>query len=189
MPSTLLATVPQFGAYLKTTFDPNDATATLYLQIASGMVRDFLQRDLTAVAGDVVLVDPIDGSYGLLPELPISAVSLVETFDGTVWTTMTPSTYTVSTRLGMIAGKPGTGATWPTDPATWRVTYSHGFAEVPDSIVGVTLGVAARAYASEPGVDLERIGGYQVKYAGVAADGFSPIELKALARYVLPRVA
>jgi len=189
MADTALATVNQLGAYLKQTFATDDPSAVLYLSIASGMVRDFLQQEITAVTDDVVLLDPIDGSFLLLPELPVTDVSLVETFDGTTWTTADPTTYTVSKRLGMIAGKPDVGVTWPTDPETWRVTYDHGYATVPDAIVGVTLGVAARAYATEPGVDLERVGGYQVKYATVEADGFSPIELKALGRYMTPRVA
>lgn len=183
-----LATPAQLGAFMQETIAANDASALLYLSIASGMVRDSLQQQITATTGEVILADPIDGSYVLLPELPISDVSLVETFDGTVWTTADPSTYTVSKRLGMIAGKPGYGVAWPSDPETWRVTYSHGFATVPDSLVGVVCGVAARAYASPVAVDLERLGGYQVKYA-VESAGFSPLELIALSRYRVARVA
>lgn len=189
MVASPLASVAQLGAYLKTTFASDDPAATIYLSIASGMVRDFLQQQITAVAADVALLDPIDGAYLMLPELPVTDVTLVETFDGTVWATADPGTYTVSKRLGMIAARPGLGMQWPTAPESWRVTYSHGFAEVPDSLVGVTLGVASRGYASEPGVDLERIGGYQVKYASVEADGFTPLELKALARYMVARIA
>ena len=185
---TSLATPSQLGTFMQETIAADDPSALLYLSIASGMVRDALQQQISAVADEVILADPIDGSYVLLPELPISAVTLVETFDGTAWVTADPTTYAVSKRLGMIAGKPGYGASWPSDPESWRVTYSHGFATVPDAIVGVVLGVAARAYASPVAVDSERIGGYQVKYA-VESAGFSPLESIALARYRLARIA
>lgn len=183
-----LATPTQLGFYLQETVAEDDPSALLYLDIASGMVRDYLQLILDPVADEVVALDPIDGSYVFLPELPVTSVSLLETFDGTTWSTVDPANYTVSTRLGIIAGLPNQGVLWPSKPGTWRVTYSHGYATLPSSILGVVLGVAARAYSTPAGVDLERIGGYQAKYS-MEADGFSPIEKKALARYVNPRIA
>jgi len=185
---TALATPAQLGALMHELIDPADESALLILDIASGMVRDYLQLELSAVAADVVLLDPIHGVL-FLPELPVTAVTLLETFDGTVWTTADPTTYSVSTRTGVISALPWTGVTWPYLPETWRVTYDHGFAVLPSSILGVVLGVAARAWPNAGGaIDSERIGGYQVKYA-MEADGFSPIEEKALARYVNPRIA
>jgi hypothetical protein len=183
-----LATPTQLGAFMQETIATTDASALLYLSIASGMVRDALQQQISAVADEVILVDPLDGAYVLLPELPIGAVTLVETFDGTAWVTADPATYTVSKRLGMIAAKPGYGASWPSAPESWRVTYSHGFNTVPDAIVGVVLGVAARAYASPVAVDSERIGGYQVKYL-IESAGFSPLEQLSLSRYKVARIA
>jgi hypothetical protein len=188
-----LATPAQLGAILKETIDPADASALLILDIASGMVRDYLQQEVTAVAADVALMDPINGFVVVLDELPVTAVTLVETFDNTVtpgvWTTADPTTYSVSKRTGVITALPWKGVTWPALPETWRVTYNHGFAVVPMSIVGVVLGVAAREW-SNPGsvVDMERIGGYQVKLH-MEATGYTPLEEKALARYVNPRIA
>ena len=188
-----LATPAQLGAILKETIDPADASALLILDIASGMVRDYLQQEVTAVAADVALMDPINGFVVVLDELPVTAVTLVETFDNTVtpgvWTTADPTTYSVSKRTGVITALPWKGVTWPALPETWRVTYNHGFAVVPMSIVGVVLGVAAREW-SNPGsvVDMERIGGYQVKLH-MEANGYTPLEEKALARYVNPRIA
>jgi hypothetical protein len=184
--STPLATVAQLAATLQVTLDPADAAAILQLATASGKIRDFLQQDITATAGDVVELDPLDGAYVILPQLPVTAVSLVEMFvtdpvTGILtWTTADPTTYTVSKRLGMIAAKPGYGVNWPTDPETWRVTYDHGFTVVPDSLQGVCAAIAARAYASPAGVDLERIGGYQAKYS---KDDFSPTEISTLTKY------
>ena len=182
-----LATPAQLAAFMQQPLADSDASALLMLDIASGMVRDYLQLTLDFVTNDVALIDPLNGQYALLPETPVLTVSLLETFDGTVWTTAAPANYTVSKRLGMIAAVPSTGVQWPYAPETWRVTYTHGFATVPMSIVGAVLGAAARAYASPAGVDSERIGGYQVKY-GMEAAGFSAIEQKAMGRYMNPRI-
>ena len=183
-----LATPAQLGAFLQQPLADGDPTALLLLDIASGMARDYLHAQLDAVTGDVVLLDPIDGAFIFLPELPVTAVTLVETFDGTAWTTADPATYTVSKRLGIISALPGTGVTWPTNPETWRVTYSHGYSPVPMTIVGTVLGAAARAYSSPAGVDSEKIGGYSVKYS-METGGFTPSEKRALDRYVNPRIA
>jgi hypothetical protein len=187
-----LATPAQLGAFLKETIAPADESAFLILDIASGMVRDHLELQgwsLDAVVADVVLVDPVEGNgiSVFLDGLPITAVTLVETFDGTTWTTADPLTYTVSKRLGIISALPWTGVTWPYLPESWRVTYTHGFAMLPTAILGVVLGVAARAW-NPAGVASETFGPHTVKYQ-MEAGGFSPIETKALARYVNPRVA
>ena len=186
-----LATPEQLGAFLKETIDPADASALLILDIASGMVRDRLELNgwaLDAVAADVVMVDPISGAFLFLDGLPVTAVTLVETFDGTAWTTADPATYTISKRTGIISALAWTGVTWPSGPESWRVTYDHGFTVLPSTILGVVLGVAAREWNTVNGVDSERVGGYQVKYAMEAA-GYTATELKALARYANPRVA
>lgn len=184
-----LASVTQLAAFLKQTIDESDATANLMLDIASGMVRGALQQDLSLAANDVVLFDPIEGAHVLLDELPIVAVSLFEIRDETgAWSTVAPSNYTVSTRTGMVTALGGHGISWPTRPGSWRITYTHGFDTIPDTLVGVVLGVAGRAFVGELGVESERIGAYQVKYA-MEADGFSPIEAKALARIRIARIA
>lgn len=196
MSETPLATVQQLASFMQLSLASDDPTATLMLQIASDMVRDELKQDLDAVPNDVVVLDPINAAYVVLPELPVADVTLLEILDTTqtpaVWTTVDPSLYTVSLRLGVIAGLPGCGVFWPPTPGSWRVTYSHGygvgttplpgFPVLPNSLLGVVLGVAARAYSSPASIEQERIGGYQVKYA-VEADGFSPLESKTLANY------
>jgi len=187
---TALATPAQLGALMNETIDPGDASALLILDIASGMVGEWLELNgwsLDAVTADVVLLDPINGCV-FLP-LPVTDVTLLELFDGTIWTTADPSTYSVSKRLGVISVLPWTGVHWPYLPETWRVTYDHGFDVIPMSLLGVVLGVAAREW-SNPGsvVDTERIGGYQVKLH-MEATGYTPLEEKALARYVNPRIA
>lgn len=195
MSETPLATVQQLASFMQLPLASDDPTATLMLQIASDMVRDYLKQQLDAVQNDVVVLDPINAAYVVLPELPVADVTLLEILDTTqdpaVWTTVDPSQYTVSLNLGIIAGLPGCGVFWPPTPGSWRVTYSHGygtgdtppagFPVLSNSLVGVVLGVAARAYSSPASIEQERIGGYQVKYA-VEAAGFSALELVTLNR-------
>src|SRR5450759_5123219 len=149
---TFTATPEQLGAILKETIDPADASALLILEIASGMVRDHLELNgwsLDAASADVVLLDPVAGGIVLFLEgLPVTAVTLVETFDGTSWTTVDPTTYTVSKRLGMISALPYTGVTWPSGPESWRVTYHNGFTVLPSPLLGVELDVAAGAWSN-----------------------------------------
>jgi hypothetical protein len=181
------------GFFMKESIDNSDPSALLMLDIASGMVRDHLELNgyaLDAATDDVVLLDPIaDGTVLILDGLPVTAVTLVETFDGTSWSTADPTTYYVSKRLGIIRALPWTGVTWPYLPESWRVTYDHGFTVLPSTILGVVLGVAARAWGNPGGtVAAETFGPHMVKYQ-MEAGGFSPIEVKALAKYVNPRVA
>lgn len=183
-----LATVDDLASFVQSTLDPADPSPALYLSIASGMVRDYLQQEITQVVDDIVYCDPVGGSFVALDELPVGSVSLVETTadGGATWTTADPTTYTVSRRTGLIFAKPYTGVCWPGDPESWRVTYTHGYATVPDTIKGICLSVAARGFSIPVGVDSERVGQRQVKYdLGELTD----VQELALSRYRVARVA
>lgn len=186
------ATVQDLAAQMQITLEDTDPSAILQLATATGKMQDFMGQQIVQTLGDVVELGPINGAFVLLPELPVTAVSLVETFTPDpvtgvlTWTTADPTTYTVSKAMGIISAKPGCGVTWPTDPESWRVTYDHGYAVIPPSLVGVCATVAARAYVSPDGVDLERIGGYQAKYS---ADIFSATEQSTMYRYMRADVA
>lgn len=182
-----IATVEQLGDFLGQTI-ANDSAAQLYLDIAAGMVRDYLHQELTYHIEDSVVLDPINGANVLLPELPVEKVTKLEVQIDGAWTTVDPTRYVVSAATGFVVGLPHSDIRWPFTSGTWRVTYTHGFQDVPDTIRGVVLGVAARGYASPVGVQQERVGNYQVRYA-VESAGFSPIERAALARYVQARIA
>lgn len=186
------ATVQDLAAQLQITLQDADASALLQLATATGKMQDFMGQQIIQTLGDVVELSPINGAFIIMPESPVTAVSLVEILiidpvTGVLgWTTADPTTYTVSKQMGIISAKPGLGIAWPTDPESWRVTYDHGYAVIPPSLVGVCATVAARAYVSPDGVDLERIGGYQAKYS---ADIFSATEQSTMYRYMRADVA
>jgi len=184
-----LATVEDLNDFSQLALDPADTSAAFLLKVASGMIRRYLEQDITQVADDVEYVDPVGGGYAFLRQLPVQSVSKVETTaDGAVWATVDPANYTVSRRLGIVYAKPYTGERWPSGSESWRVTYSHGYATVPDELKGVTCSIAARFFSTPAGIDMERTGQRQVKYSLESA-GFSGFEAMVLASFRTPRVA
>lgn len=134
-----------------------DAAMDLALRRASARVRKYTRQDITFVAsetvelagGERVLRLPqyplvVDGSN------PLTVVELAD-FSGIEWTAIEDRDYS---RLGneLTRGYPWQASTrlmgWPWNRAqgVWapkvRVTYSHGYEEVPDDIVDVVLDLA-----------------------------------------------
>jgi len=184
-----LATVEDLNRFSQLGLDPADPSAVFLLTVASGMIRRYLGQDITQVTGDVEYVDPVGGAYAFLAQLPVQSVLSVETSaDGSTWDLVPPENYTVSRRLGIVYAKPYTGERWPSEPESWRVTYWHGYATVPDELKGVCCSIAARFYSTPAGIDMERTGQRQVKYSLESA-GFSGMEVMVLASFRTPRIA
>jgi hypothetical protein len=182
-----LASIADLNNFAQLAIDTNDTAAAFLLKVASGMVRRYLQQDVTATAGDIEYCDPVAGGV-LLSQLPVTGVSKVETTrDGVTWMVADPTTYVVSRKLGIVSARAYTGS-WPTDPESWRVTYSHGYDNVPDELKGVACSVAARFYSTPAGIDSERTGQRQVKY-NLETGGFTPMEKLVLDGFRIPRVA
>ncbi|MDP9184812.1 MAG: hypothetical protein M3O29_03970 [Actinomycetota bacterium] len=184
-----LATVADLNNFSQLALDPADTSAAFLLSVASGMIRRYLEQDITVTTNDVEYADPV-GPVVLLRQLPVTSVSLVETTTdgGVTWTTVAPANYTVSKRQGVVAARPWTGIQWGADPESWRITYTHGYATVPDEINGVCCSIAARFYSTPAGIDMERTGQRQVKYSLESA-GFSGMEAMVLSAFRNPRVA
>lgn len=182
-----LATVAQLSNYMQSSpaLAPTDPTAMQLITMVSGLIRSYTGQQLTAVTGDVELCDP-HSRMVFLREFPVNAVSKVEVYDvySNLWKIADPTTYTVSLRRGTIKTNPvmPLGFYWPTDDETWRVTYDHGYAVVPDDLAGICCSVAARIYGTPVGIDMERIGQRQVKYS-LTADAFNPLEIGVMTRY------
>lgn len=184
-----LASVDDLNNFSQLAIDPSDTAAAFLLKVASGMIRRYLEQDITQTLDDVEYVDPVGGGYAFLRQLPVQSVASVETStDGATWKLVDPANYRVSRRLGVVYAKPWTGVQWGSDPESWRVTYSHGYAAVPDELKGVACSVAARFYSTPAGIDMERTGQRQVKY-NLESAGFDPIEKLVLSSFRNPRLA
>lgn len=185
-----LATVADLANYVQEAIPDDDPAATLSLQIASGVIRSYLGYDVSS-ASTTEYCDPINGSFVELRQAPVLNVVAVEYIDADtgLFTLADATQYTLSRRLGVLALRPGLGIRWPTDPESVRVNYSYGYDEIPDAIWGVVLGIAARQWSTPVGVESERLGGYNVRYADRHDDALTPVEKLALRAYLRPVVA
>lgn len=63
---------------------------------------------------------------------------------------------------------------WPTSLRTAKVTYDHGYDQIPGDVIAVVCQMAARAYGVNPadaGVNNERIGEYSYGIGAAASSG------------------
>jgi hypothetical protein len=175
----LLATVQQLAATVDEQLADQDPKAVLYLSTASGIVRDEVRQYLSKKVNDVVRLRPINGHSAYLPELPITEFTKLEVLRGGAWSDVDPTHYDLDEELGRIECLGY--HLWPATGRALRATYSHGYeaAEIPDSIVGAVLGLAARQWEIPIGVDNERVGQRSIKYL-MLDSGFLPLEQLAL---------
>lgn len=184
----LLASVEQLGILVDEEIAADDPKATLLLQVASGIVRERVNRYISRVVDDLEQLDPINGFKAFVHELPLESVSLVEICrDGSTWAAVDASRYRVNQKTGSITAGFGSYMGWPSDAGSWRVTYTHGWAEIPDAISGAVLGLVSRQWEVPIGVENERVGQRSIKYL-MLNDGFSAEELVGLDRLELGNI-
>ncbi|MFI6477366.1 hypothetical protein ACIBH1_05500 [Nonomuraea sp. NPDC050663] len=173
-----LATVADLNTHLQTTL-PTDQ-AELAIRRASARVRNYTRQILTLVADDTADVEGGDRILRV-PQRPLIVdddhpLTVVELGDfGAIDLTLTEDVD--YTRLGneLTRGHPSHWGTrtmgWPYSRVrgVWaprvRLTYSHGYAEIPDDIVDVVLDLASVNVTNVKGLRSEAIDDYQVTYA------------------------
>lgn len=172
-----LAAVDDLFLWLQT--DSTDVTLRqggLYLQMASGLVRDYLQQDITA--GFTTVTAPVlDDGCVYLDQAPVTALTSVVDVSTTL--ALDPTLYVLDSRGGSVAMVPD-GNLYT--PAAVTLTYSHGYPEVPDGIKAVVIASAARAFATPAGVQSEALGGWSVHYQKGITE-LTPEEKATLDRY------
>lgn len=153
-------------SFLKGSWSTADITAAL--SWASGAVEAYCERDFAYKADDVVLVDPFPVRRSAqLPNPPVVAVKSVEAWmrnaTGSMsWQALTNYRWTVDGLLYDTTGEPGTDVSalpsWPTAPRGLRVTYTHGFVEIPQPVIDATIKAAAGYLANPFGNTRRRVG-------------------------------
>lgn len=182
-----LATVADLEAAMQVTEGSlNSAQADLALRRASARVRTYTRQDITFVAsetvelggGERVLRLPqyplvVDGSH------PLTVVEVAD-FSGIEWTAVEDRDFS---RLGneLTRGYPWQLPTrlmgWPWNRAqgVWapkvRVTYSHGYTEVPDDIVDVVLDLATMNLSNPENLRSVQIDDYSRTFASETIGG------------------
>ena len=182
-----LATVTDVEVRLGRTFDAEEAArVSALLDDASAAVRAYTGQEFDLVADDEVRLRARNGAVKL-PQRPVVAVSAVANVDGdTVTHDWDSSDVVYLSGLNPLIR-------FDVEPFRSRdpwvdVTYTHGYATVPDDIVAVVCQIVGRAFgrpADATAVTQESIGGYSYSIGGAAAQG--PLGLMAAEREVLDR--
>ncbi len=189
MTLTPFATASALNAFTGLMLD--SAQADQVLSQVTADIQAWTKQALVQVVGDVVTVDPQVGGTVLLPERPITAVTTLEWLDdmaGQGWQVIDPSYYRF-TSWGQVYLIPnGQGdifSTWPTDYATIRATYTHGYVTIPDDLVSVCVKRSARMVSNPFNLIRSETGGVRPQFfptRGLDSD-FTDSEQAVLARY------
>lgn len=176
---TSFATVEDLEGYLAVTFNEAEesAQAQAMLDQATAEMVDYMGRDITVVANDVVTLDGV-GDQLLLPVWPVTAVSAV-TVDGVALSLPGDIQWYPDGRLLRLSG--GLPRSWGFKPQSIIVTYSHGEA-VPTGLKGVCMGRAARLMENPTSVANESAGNVSVNYGLPPGEIFTDEEKALMAR-------
>lgn len=148
------------------------ASANKAIDWATEAIKNYCHQQIERVAGDVITLDCRGGITKLfLPELPVIAVaSVVE--DGELLIV------TDDYKLGQYGILHRIGNEWPEGIQIIQITYTHGYAVIPDDVVGVCARAASRAYqaglsaaelAGVLGVTGLTLGDYSVQFGAAGA--------------------
>lgn len=151
-----LATIEQLEAWLGRTI-VDEAAAQQALDIASDTVRTYCGHSITQILNDTVKLDGPATHTLILPAAPVNGIDSIKV-DGE---TVDPDAYSWS-KKGWV--RRTDGHLWPELPGSIEVIYNHGFATIPNAIVGVVLSLAGRIHDGSSGIKQETIGSYSVTY-------------------------
>ena len=175
--------------------EAEQARAQALLDDASALIRAYTGQDFDLVEDDEIVLR-IQGGVVRLPQRPVTEVSQVIALGGNLIPDVTVIDWIFDgvdqIRIGEGTFIINLPAIWWDDdgyPGTYRVTYSHGYTQVPADVVSIACRVALRtltAPTTQGGVTSETIGSYS--YRLDAADTGLAVSLSkddrtALARY------
>lgn len=184
MSPTPLATQADLEAALQRTLDP--AQAAMALRRASARVRKHTRQIISLVENDTVTL-PGNGRVLWLPQRPLIVddthpLSVVELFGITdvEYACLEKRDYSrVGTQLtrGEAWWTPTRlmGFPWLRPQGVWaqrvRVTYSHGYSEIPDDIVDIVLDLASMNLTNPQGLRSESIDDYSRTFGSETIGG------------------
>ena len=141
---------------------------------ASEAIRNYCNQTIHLVEDDEYTFDVPAGQYNLiLPELPVVSVESVVEDDETLTVT---DDYILANHGQLIR----VGARWKQGWQIVTVTYTHGYATIPDDIADMATRIAARVYQAGlraadmdgvPGVAAKSLGDYSVQYTTEGSEG------------------
>lgn len=149
----------------------DEAQAEQVLTQATALIQAWTGQTLFQVVDDTITVDPLPNMTVMLPQLPVTAVSSVQWLDdrgGTGWNTIPSTQYRFKSwgQLYIVAFQGFNPCQWPDGKDTIKVTYTHGYAAIPQDIYSVCNALAARLLINPYKLVSSRTGGVQVVYTG-----------------------
>lgn len=160
-----LATVSDYESLFGVTLDAGQTIqVTDELAISSGAVRTIAKQTISQVVNDAVTLRGTWGRMLTLPEQPVASVASV-----TIDTPGTATDVTVDVNL-RAGGRLWRSAGWRGPDVDVNVTYTHGWATVPEDLVGIVCKSAARA-VSNPAGQFQSVSvgeSYRVTFAGTS---------------------
>jgi hypothetical protein len=168
-----LALPEDLAARLGITFtDAQTDQATAILADASAYVRNYTRQTITQVVDDTATLESTAEQWLWLPQRPVTAVSSVmigsAAVSPTYWVLQGDGLYRFYGWQGRFYGST---SLW-NQPDTIVVTYTHGFAAVPDDIVAVVCKIAKTTWRNPEGLRQWRQGQTEATYAiETVADG------------------
>jgi hypothetical protein len=154
--------------------DPvKNASALRAIAEATETIKNYCHQVIERVAGEVITLDCAGGTKIFLPQVPvISVASVVE--DGE--TLVVTDDY----KLGQHGILHRVDDVWATGIQIVTVTYTHGYATIPDDVAGVCTraasrvyqaGLAAAAVGAVSGVTAMSLGDYSISLGTGAGGG------------------
>jgi hypothetical protein len=152
--------------------DAEETQAAVLLTDASALVRAYTRQDFTLTTDDVAVLRG-QGDTVRLPQRPVVDVSRVVAVGGNE--ALPDITLTDWAWDGLDLIRLGAGdyvinlpeVWWDDDgyPGTYRVTYSHGWEDVPPAVLGVVCGIVSRVLQNPQNLRSETVGPYSVTYS------------------------
>lgn len=158
------------------TFDTDQTVrASALLDMASSKIRRACNQTLTLVTDDEVTLSGAYTSMLFLPEIPVVSVASV-LLDGTALVYGTGSGVNDGYSWTPFGSLTRLGDRWPIGVDNVVVTYTHGFATVPDDIRTACAELAAAMFQNPLGVNSETVDGYSVSYADAVKDALTAVQ-------------
>ena len=175
------ATPTELAGFLQRDLDTYSAAQAL--DLASQAIRDHCGWSITQVTGAVETLDGGGGRSVWLKTKLLTAVTSVTEL-GLSLPVTTGFDWTDAGQVIRV------GRWWTYRPRSVVVTYTHGYATVPDSVKGVCLSIAGRRYQNPETLKSYTVGGVSESYAvGGDVGYFTEDELRDLGAYCLAVVA
>lgn len=133
--------VDDINAFLGTEILPEDTQVLLAIEEASAVIKNYCNQEIEQVSDDTILLDGTGSTKLFLPELPVNSIASVK-IDGVL---LDPTCYALAEN-GVLWRKYGK---WAVGAQNIEVTYTHGYASIPEDVKGVCYRSASRLYQAQ----------------------------------------